>query len=223
MAAEQEYAVPVSMEHATTTSSKSQTKPVLLGSTALAALLGVAAVGTGGISTPDAMVTNTFTGSVVSVSAGHITRDEQEVFFTAKEKVAGIRHYLSLNMTELAAVLNVGRPTVYAWASVSAAVKPKHRYRVDAIYELARYWRSLSSVPMGLLVRESLPGGRSMIDLLSAEDLNVETVQKAMLQIKEQQDRIEKPLSATQIAAKAGFKLASRPRANWRSVGELEI
>jgi len=196
---------------------------MLVGSTALAALLGVAAAGTGGVATPDAMVSNALTGSVVRVSSGRIMRDEQEVFLTTKEKIAGIRHYLSLNMTELAAVLNVGRPTAYAWASASAALRPKHRDRVDAIYELARNWRIVSSAPMGLLVRESLAGGKTMIDLLSAEDLDVGTVQKAMSQIKEQQDRIEKPLSATQIATKAGFKLASRPRANWRSVGELEL
>jgi hypothetical protein len=223
MTSDEGYPVVAAMEPGTTASSRTSSKPILLSSAALATLLGAAAVGTGGIVGPDAMVTNAYTGSVVCVSASRITRDELEVFLTTKEKIAGIRHYLSLNMTELAAVLNVGRPTVYAWASVSAAPSPKHRDRIGAIYELARYWRSLSSVPMELLARESMPGGKTMIDLLSVENVDIETVRKAMLQIKEKQDQVEKPASVTTLAAKAGVKLASRPRSNWKSAGELEL
>ncbi len=219
----QEHAFPKSIIYTTAASSKSPTAPILLGSTALAALLGVAAAGTGGVATPNATSMNAFTGSAVSVSAGRIERDEQEEFLTTKEKVSAIRHYLSLNMTELAAVLNVGRPTVYAWATAPAAPKSKHRDRVDAIYELARCWRSQSSTPMGSLVRELLPGGKTMVDLLSADELSSETAQKGMLQIKEKQEQIAKPLSLAQIAAGAGIKLASRPRENWKSASEIDL
>jgi len=222
MALEQEFAFQSTVGHATTASSKGSAKPILLGGAALAALLGAATAGTGGVATPDLVNTPAFTGSLISISTGRITRDEQEEFLTTKEKIAAIRHYLSLNMTELATVLNVGRPTVYAWATAPAALKSKHRERIDAIYELARYWRSYSSIPMGNLVRESLPGGKTMVDLLSADELSAETAQKGMLQIKEKQEQIDKPLSVAQIAARAGIKLASRPRGNWKSASELE-
>ena len=208
------YASISTCECGTTSSSTVQIVPILLNGAALAALLGASAVGTGGVASLQTLATKTLTGSIRVVAV----RDEQESYLNTQEKIAGIRHYLSLNTTQLAEVLNVRRPTVYQWAAVPGVpLKSKHRDRLDAIYNAARAWRMLSPVPMGSLVQEPLADGRSVYDLLCEDSLDSKIIHNAMLQAKEQQDRIQKRLTVAEVAARAGVKLASGPRTNWRS------
>jgi len=212
-----------SAEEPTTPYSKTQAPPRVLSSALLAAILSAAAAGTGGVARPHALTTQTFTGPVAPVCSVNLRQDEEGCLLGIQEKIAAIKHYLSLNMTDLAAVLKVGRPTVYTWATAPVTVKSRHRERVDALYEIARDWRALSSTPMGRILREPLADRATMIDLLSADKLAGAALSNAMLQAKEMQDRTEKRLTVTEVAKKAGVKLAFRPRRNWRSSGDLDL
>lgn len=198
----------------TTSSSSGQILPMMLNGAVVATLLGASVVGTGGVASPQTLTTPMPTGSLRAVAVRH----EQDSYLSTQEKISGIRHYLSLNMTDLAAVLNVGRPTVYQWTAVpNTLLKANHRERLNAIYKAARYWRTLSAMPMGPLIREPAGDNRSMLDLLSSDRLNLQLIHSRMRQLKEMQDRFQKRLTVAQVANRAGVKLASRPQKNWRA------
>ncbi len=218
-----EFPSTMSKEEHTSPSSRGHCVPIVVSAAALGACLAAAAVGTGGIANARVLTAQNFTGSVGTVYPAYTLRNNEPSLLTAREKIAGIKHYLSLNVTELAMVLKVARPTVYAWASTPAVPSARHRERLDAIYEIARYWRTLSNSSMGSLVREPLAGGMTVVDLLSREALDSNAAFAAMRTVKEHQSRSVRRLTVAQIADRAGVKLASRPRTNWRSSAELDL
>lgn len=101
-------------------------------------------------------------------------------------RVAIIRHYLSLTITDLGRVLRVGRPTVYAWIAETSRPHDDNLTRIGRIYDLARAWRSLSSMPLGGLVREPMDGP-ALIDLLSRENLPVSQIRRVFVRCAEVQ------------------------------------
>lgn len=84
--------------------------------------------------------------------------------------LALIRAALSLNTAELARILMVTRPTIYAWSEGSAEAKLAKRARISSIRALAVEWERLSSHTLGTQVREPSADGRSLVDLLSEEE-----------------------------------------------------
>ena len=98
--------------------------------------------------------------------------EEDDLVFKVSERLAQIRHYLSLNATELAQILRVERPTVYAWLSDRAWPQAANLQRLVRIHKLARSWRAISSRPLGTLVREPIDAGQSLVDLMSEEHLD---------------------------------------------------
>jgi hypothetical protein len=217
------YALTAVLEEPTSPSWKPQSTPLTLNGAVFAAVLSAAAAGTGGVAKPQAIATQSFTSPAACVLSVRVSESEEERLLDTQSKIAGIRHYLSLNTTDLARVLKVGRPTVYSWTMGSVVLRSEHRERLDAVYEIARNWRAVSSVPMGQLVREPLSNGTALIDLLSADRLNLAALHGAMRQIAEQQSLVDRRLTVAQAAARAGVRLASRPRKNWRSSGDPSV
>lgn len=215
------YEIPAADEARTAPSSKTHASPLILNGAVLAALL--SAAGTGGVANAQALPIHTLTAPVPYACSVNIRNDEAQNLLGVQEKMAGIRHYLSLNVTDLAGILKVGRPTVYSWATFPVTIKSKHRERLDAVYVLARDWRTLSNIPMGRLVREPIVNGITIIDLLSRDNIDNAMVRDAMQRIKELQDRTEKRLTVAEVGRKAGIQVASRPRTNWRSSIDLDI
>jgi DNA-binding transcriptional regulator YiaG len=217
------YEITALIEERTTPSLKTQLPTMTLNSAVLAAIFSAAAVGTGGVVNPHALGIQTFTGPVARACSVHASQNEEERLLDTQEKIAAIRRYLSLNMTDLAKVLNVGRPTVYSWATTPVTLHSSHRKRIDVVYEIARNWRALSSDPMGRLVREPFANGITVIDLLSTDKLDAAAIRNGMLQVRDLQGGMQRRLTVAEAAEKAGVRLASRRRRNWRSSGELDV
>lgn len=88
---------------------------------------------------------------------------------SASAKLARIRANLSLNVSELARVLKVERPTIYAWMRDDAAtLRSENRLRLDRLHSLARRWEERSKLPIEGLVRETNEAGESLVSLLEA-------------------------------------------------------
>ena len=88
---------------------------------------------------------------------------------SVSEKLARIRANLSLNVSELARVLKVKRPTIYAWMRDDAAIlRSENRLRIDRLHSLARRWEARSKLPIEGLVRETNEAGESLVSLLEA-------------------------------------------------------
>jgi len=88
-----------------------------------------------------------------------------------------IKNTLSLNVSELAEVLAVSRPTVYAWAEGGNADEPK-RQRLAALKELAQEWESMCSEPLGTLLRDRSNSGTRVIDLLKLPELPITEIKE---------------------------------------------
>src|SRR6266581_789133 len=97
--------------------------------------------------------------------------------------VTEIKAIFGLSVTQLGAILQVSRQMVYKWLDEGnpSIVQPKNRGRLDQIYALAQEWRVRSKRAIGKdgeTVR--LAGTQSLMDLLSAENVDVTQVKEAM-------------------------------------------
>jgi DNA-binding transcriptional regulator YiaG len=146
-------------------------------------------------------------------------QDQEEfpaVIWHPSDRVSQIRHYLSLNMTDLSRVLRVERPTVYAWLNGSAQPHSANLERLERIHTLARAWRSVSAVPPGRYVRERFEGGETLLDCLSAETLNEPAIRRAFARIKPEVDREQaekkssRRRSVADVARRHGFSEVPR-------------
>lgn len=85
------------------------------------------------------------------------------------EAIAAINARFSLSIAEMARILRVSRPTIYAWIEGSSRLKPENRARLARVRDLAASWDAHSRLPMQGFVREAAPGSPSLVDLLSSE------------------------------------------------------
>jgi len=124
------------------------------------------------------------------------------------ERVAALRRYFSLNITDLAKVLRVERPTIYAWLQGNAAPHPGNLKRLEQIYQLSRDWRTLSAAPAGKYIYAPFEDGRSLLGYLSTEELNETAIRQAfsLLQARLAQAKVTSTRrSVAEVAKLHGF------------------
>lgn len=132
------------------------------------------------------------------------------------DKIALIRSTLSLNVKELAAVLLVKRPTVYAWIAGTAQPQHQNRKRIDNVAALARDWTALCERPLGSLRKETASDGSSIMDMLKSDPIDTQGVRslfKGAAAKMKQQKRAGKHMSLAERAKARGFTLAEPPDA----------
>jgi hypothetical protein len=190
-----------------------------------AVLAAVFIVGTGGFATAQAL--NYVPGAPGVVRIAHELSQgalaAQHVLDT-QEKLAGIRRYLSLNVSKMAKVLRVGRPTVYSWLRDDPSLRANHARRIDEVYGLARTWRTISNEPLGDFVVRPLTSGGTLLELLSARTLDESAIQGAFLQIANAVSRKARRANVVEIAKRRGFRLApSQPITSWASSDEVDV
>jgi transposase-like protein len=123
----------------------------------------------------------------------------------AREQMVAIKSTLGLNVTELAAILGVQRPTVYAWQAGAAEPHSENGARLRRLYEVALEWSRGCAEPLGGWVRTPLDGsGRSLVTLLSEAAPDAATIVEALRSLRV---RIERD-----AAAMAGVSERARRR-----------
>jgi hypothetical protein len=99
---------------------------------------------------------------------------------TPVEQLDDVTMTFSLNTTQTADVFGVSRPTIYEWRR-GAAPGLENRARLNALHELAEYYRSLNPAPIGeALTWTDTSTGRSLLDLLTAQPLDREAVLRCL-------------------------------------------
>jgi len=88
--------------------------------------------------------------------------------YSIAEMLAVARANLSLSIVELAAVLEVERPTVYAWLGGRWEPKEHNRQRLRRLFDVARQWSRVASSPLGSRLRHQDEHGESVLSLLEA-------------------------------------------------------
>jgi len=190
-------------------------------------------VGTGGFANPQMIARSANSQIINRTSSGpidvRVIGESGEAVDTnrlldTQEKLAGIRRYLSMNVTDMARTLRVARPTVYSWFRDEAGLRSHHLQRVEAIYRIARRWRRVSSQPVGTFLAQPLASGDSLLDLLSAKALNESDIQDAFAQIQKALNRSSGQAGLVDVAKKRGLKLATiRPPVHWISNEDLDL
>jgi excisionase family DNA binding protein len=80
--------------------------------------------------------------------------------------ISRVRSELGLTITELATILGVERPTIYAWLSETVVPYPRNRRRLQELYRIALAWSDMSRSPVGDSVRWEDETGKSIVALL---------------------------------------------------------
>ncbi len=191
-----------------------------------ALLAAVFFVGTGGFATAQALRYVPGAPSVVRVAheLGQHCIGPKHVLDT-QEKLAGIRQYFAVNMSDMAKILRVGRPTVYTWLrDAPTTLRAGHARRIDEVYGIARTWRAMSNKPVGALMSIPLSSGETLLALLSARTLDESAIEKGLAEIADAVNRKTRRASVLEIARRRGFKLATvHPIKNWASGDEVDI
>jgi transcriptional regulator with XRE-family HTH domain len=135
---------------------------------ALAALVGLA-VGSGGVASPS--LWDDWHRTPPQHIAGSAAFDLAVIESPSLlEQLISIRSQLKASITGLARLLNVGRPTIYAWMSGRSAPRLSHIQRISMIYRVGRRLRELIG-PNADISGYRFADGSTLIDFLSQETL----------------------------------------------------
>lgn len=171
-----------------------------------ALLLLTLSVGSGGYVTPALAQSQTRSSSPgVEWAIRAAEADTHISTISPSEQVLLIRRWLSLNVADTARVLQVQRPTIYAWTSGRAFPSQEHLQRITILYELASLWRERSDEPIGQRIRQPVISNRTLFDLLSDATIERSQVVSAMRLLAEPH-ATHRPQSAAEIAAARGFR-----------------
>jgi hypothetical protein len=108
------------------------------------------------------------------------------------EKLAFIQDQFSLNLSMLATVLRVSRPTLYAWLREEAEPHASNLLRIERLYSRARSWRRQSNAPLDRFGRRAFSSGNSIVGLLAEEPLDDARLNAAFSGVLEMVARDEK-------------------------------
>lgn len=132
--------------------------------------------------------------------------------WTIADRVLLLRQWFSLSLDEAARALHVECATIRAWQEGVTPTESKRTERLHVVFELGRAWRSRSPEPVGRRRREPLgPGGRTLLDLLSADAIPRSRVMQTLRRIAQakEHERASRPVSGAELAVRFGFTPAS--------------
>jgi hypothetical protein len=154
------------------------------------------------------------TGSTCRVECVSQTRREnQQEEAGSTEGLSVLQHHLSLNLSDLAAVLRVSRPTIYSWLRDESAPQAQNLSRMRQLFRVTRIWPGISRKPLGSRLRTPVIEGQSVFDLLSEERIDTEVVRKALVScalLLEQDIARPRPRSTAEIAKQYGLRSQSK-------------
>ena len=91
--------------------------------------------------------------------------------------VAHIRTELSLSITDLATMLDVQRPTIYAWLRGDSQPQQRNIDRLKFLYRVSNRWAKLAGRPLGRQLRHAFgENGKSLFELLKDEAPDFEEI-----------------------------------------------
>lgn len=98
--------------------------------------------------------------------------DIEDNIVSVENMLGLIKATLSLTVTELAAALQVERPTIYAWLRCESVPQPRNRDRLVIIHSLAEEWAKHSNLPAGDVIRTRTKTNPSIMNEMSKEVIN---------------------------------------------------
>jgi DNA-binding transcriptional regulator YiaG len=121
--------------------------------------------GTGGVYTPTNFqkVWINHQNSIFLVRGNHTKR---QYAYSLSQRLVQIREMFGLSMTELSQVLRVTRPTAYSWINGTDPKDGGAKALIDKLSSHVETLRSGGFTKIGVIARQPISDGRSLIDLL---------------------------------------------------------
>lgn len=99
-----------------------------------------------------------------------------------KEQINALRKYIGFNISEIAVILGVKRPTIYEWLEAeNPKLRESNRKRLDEIYSVCEIWAKTNLGRIDAYIRKAIIDGRSLFDLLACKKINHNLVDKVFI------------------------------------------
>ena len=169
------------------------------------------ALGSGSSISPDVLqFVKTTGGESLEFYQGLSTKRSRMPVASAKDQVSMIKIQLGLSVSDLANVLQVRRPTVYQWLSGSEP-RRNNLARLNSLYKVALEWRELSNEKPGTYIKASMLDGRSLMDLLCEDEININQISALLYRINERLSSEAPAKSRRSIAKRLSQKGYDQP------------
>lgn len=127
--------------------------------------------------------------------------------------VADIRSMLSLSITELSAILDVKRPTIYSWLRGDSQPHRRNLERIAFLHQISQRWDELSGRPLRRHLRHAFDeNGTTLFGLLKSSDLEFDEIEKYLVALAKLPAAQETP-SMKELSAKHGLPTEAHPDA----------
>ena len=131
----------------------------------------------------------------------------------AEVDVADIRALLSLSITELSAILDVKRPTIYSWLRGDSQPHPRNLERIAFLHQISQRWDELSGRPLRRHLRHAFDeNGTTLFSLLKSDELDFDEIDKHLLALSKLPSSQKLP-STKELSAKHGLSSEAHPDA----------
>lgn len=153
-------------------------------------------VGSGGVSSPLVV----FARHRWTDNAGNVSVN-LDVPMSVNQQVAYMRSVLGVSITDLAELLDVARPTVYAWMQ-GAEPRGEHLDRLKRLERQAREVEAYGLAGLGKLLKRPLNTGYTLLDAIKNDQpLGAALAELATVARMEEQQRMSRKGSRLSIAA----------------------
>lgn len=143
----------------------------------------------------------------------------EAVFATARSEMTSVktqldnlRKKMGLNISEIAAMLLVSRPTIYEWIDLENKLRKSNQTRLDNIYDLCLYWEKKNLGHLGIYLYRKIGNQQdSLFSMLSKKALNKEQICFVLDQVGEViADAQKKRAAHDELLKKHGFEEISK-------------
>ncbi len=125
--------------------------------------------------------------------------------------VDDIRSALSLSITELSAILDVKRPTIYSWLRGDSQPHSTNLERIAILHQVSKRWNELSGRQLRRHLRHAFDAnGTTLFSLLRKDDLNMDEIENHLIALASLPSA-EKLPSIKELSAELGLSTESHP------------
>ena len=143
------------------------------------------------------------------VIAPHNVMEHQRIPVVADvpHALAVIRTAFPLRISQIAEILGVSRPTIYAWIGEGQRPQPRCQARLNQVYGLAEFWNTRSNLPLpaqALISPDET--GTSLLDMLMMEKIDQASIRRRLAELTAAA-AAAKRIGLTEDARNRGFNL----------------
>lgn len=122
---------------------------------------------------------NKFSVEDINLLLSYYIPKEDIKIVSTNQLIEALKKYMGFNISEIAAILHVERPTIYEWlSSKETKLRKGNQQRLDHISKYCEYWQKSGLNPPIFFLRKPIFNNLSLFDLLSQKKLDHDQILK---------------------------------------------